>query len=120
MDAVAFAIRRAFYAIVKAAGLSLICIHDLRHTAGSAILQAGVNAKESKRLDHAKVAFRLDVFSHVLPYMLREAAAFLNDRLGGRRVAKGPVRAPSRMISGGAYGIRIRSVSSEAAGLRPL
>jgi integrase len=77
-------VRRSFYAIVRQAGLPHLRIHDLRHTAATLMLQAGVNAKVvSERLGHAKVAFTLDTYSHVLPDMQREAAAALDAVLSG-------------------------------------
>jgi len=79
-------VRRCFYAIVAQAGLAHLRIHDLRHTAATLMLRAGVNAKVvSERLGHANVAFTLDTYSHVLPDMQRDAAAALDAVLSGTR-----------------------------------
>jgi len=49
--------------------------HDLRHSHASQLLRDGVNIKAiSERLGHARVAFTLDVYSHLLPGMQEEAA----------------------------------------------
>jgi integrase len=52
-----------------------IRFHDLRHSHASQLLRAGINPKViSERLGHSKVAFTLDVYSHLLPGMQEEAA----------------------------------------------
>jgi integrase len=50
-------------------------LHDLRHSHASAALAAGVPAKVvSERLGHATIAVTMDIYSHVLPGLDREAA----------------------------------------------
>lgn len=50
-------------------------LYDLRHTAATLALAAGVPAKVvSEQLGHATRAFTLDTYSHVLPHMQTEAA----------------------------------------------
>ena len=67
--------RRAFDNVVKKAKIEDFHMHDLRHTAATISLAAGVSPKViSEQLGHASVAFTLDVYSHVLPHM-QEAAA---------------------------------------------
>jgi integrase len=45
-------------------------LYDLRHTAATLALAAGVPPKVvSEMLGHASAAFTLDVYSHVLPHM---------------------------------------------------
>ncbi len=81
-------VRRAFYGIIRVAGLGHLRIHDLRHTAATLMLRAGVNPKVvSERLGHATVSITLDTYSHVLPDMQREAAAALDSILVGNRSA---------------------------------
>lgn len=64
-----------FRAQVKAAGVPMIRLHDLRHTWASLALQAGVNPKVvSERLGHASVGFTLDTYSHAIPGMQQDAA----------------------------------------------
>ncbi|MGD0459060.1 MAG: tyrosine-type recombinase/integrase [Terriglobia bacterium] len=68
-------VRRYFKPLVREAGLPNIRLYDLRHTAATLALAAGVSPKViSEQLGHASVAFTLDVYSHVLPHM-QEAAA---------------------------------------------
>jgi integrase len=68
-------VRRYFKPLLKAAQLPNIRLYDLRHTAATISLAAGVSPKIiSEQLGHASVAFTLDVYSHVLPHM-QEAAA---------------------------------------------
>jgi len=70
------AVSKRFSKLVRASGLPLIRLHDLRHTHATIALQAGVHPKiVSERLGHSTVAFTLDVYSHMLPRMQAEAAA---------------------------------------------
>jgi integrase len=56
----------------------MIRLHDLRHTHATLLLQAGVHPKiVSERLGHAKISITLDVYSHAMPTMQREAATKL-------------------------------------------
>ena len=53
--------------------------HDLRHTAATLMVKAGVNPKVvSERLGHATVSLTLDTYSHVLPDLQRDAAMALD------------------------------------------
>jgi len=64
--------------ILSAAGLARMRIHDLRHTAATLLLRAGVNPKVvSERLGHTTVSVTLDTYSHVLPDTQRDAAEAL-------------------------------------------
>jgi len=58
-----------------------IRFHDLRHTAATFMLVQGVHPKiVSEMLGHASVSITLDLYSHVLPTMQKDATAAL-DRL---------------------------------------
>jgi integrase len=60
---------------VRAAGLPMIRLHDIRHSYATAGLAAGVSPKVmSERLGHATVAFTLDTYTSVLPAMDKSAA----------------------------------------------
>jgi integrase len=61
--------------LLQTADLPNIRLYDLRHTAATLALVAGVSPKVvSEQLGHASVAFTLEVYSHVLPHMQDEAA----------------------------------------------
>lgn len=76
-------LRRAFARIVSAARLEHLRIHDLRHTAATLMLRAGVHPKVvSERLGHATVSITLDTYNHVLPDMQRDAAEALGRLMG--------------------------------------
>lgn len=66
-----------FVRVLKAANLpTTFRLYDLRHTAATLALAAGVQPKVvSEMLGHASAAFTLDVYSHVLPHMQESAAA---------------------------------------------
>jgi integrase len=65
-----------FKAILRQAGLPALRLYDLRHTAATLALSAGVPPKVvAEQLGHASAAFTLDVYSHLLPHMQHEAAA---------------------------------------------
>src|ERR1019366_6809355 len=57
---------RYFKPLLKEAGLPNIRLYELRHTAATLALTAGVSSKIiSEQLGHASVAFTLDVYSRV-------------------------------------------------------
>jgi integrase len=59
-----------FKPLLRSADLPNIRLYDLRHTAATLGLAAGVSPKiVSEQLGHASVAFTLEVYSHVLPHM---------------------------------------------------
>ncbi len=67
---------RNFKTILERAGLPRFRLYDLRHTAATLALAAGVPPKVvSEQLGHASTAFTLDTYAHVLPHMQDEAAA---------------------------------------------
>ena len=72
--------RRSFAPLLTAAKLPHIRFHDLRHTAATLLLAAGVHPKVvQERLGHAQIGMTLDVYSHSLPTMQRDAADKLNN-----------------------------------------
>jgi integrase len=74
--------RKAYYRLIKQAGLQRIRPHDLRHSAATLLLLQGVPVKVvSEMLGHASVAITMDLYSHVLPDMQRDAAAAMQSLL---------------------------------------
>lgn len=69
------AVSARFRHSVAASGLPRIRLHDLRHTYATLALQSGVHPKiVSERLGHSTIALTLDVYSHALPTLQKEAA----------------------------------------------
>jgi len=66
---------RHYERIIKRSGLPYIRFHDLRHTHATMLLQLGEHPKVvSERLGHSRVGITMDVYSHVLPDMQKDAA----------------------------------------------
>ena len=75
---------REFKAMLRGASLPMIRLYDLRHTAATLALSAGVPPKVvAEQLGHASAAFTLDVYSHLLPHMQEEAAMKVEQVLVG-------------------------------------
>ncbi len=73
--------RRSFKPLLSRADLPDIRFHDLRHTSATLLLMEDVHPKVvQERLGHSQINVTLDIYSHVLPSMQKEATARL-DRL---------------------------------------
>jgi integrase len=73
---------RAFKAILKAAKLPDIRLHDLRHSCATLLLVQGVNPRVVQEvLGHSAITLTLGTYSHVLPALAEEAAAKLDAAL---------------------------------------
>jgi integrase len=84
---------RHFRPILKEAELPRIRLYDLRHTAATLSLAAGIPVKVvSEMLGHASVALTLDVYSHVLPHMQEEAVQRMAALLEGESGVEWPER----------------------------
>ena len=69
-----------FAPLLTKAELPHVRFHDLRHTAATLLLAAGVHPKVvQERLGDATIGMTLDTYSHVLPTMQRDAA----EKIGG-------------------------------------
>jgi hypothetical protein len=69
----------------RAAGLSRIRLHDVRHSYATAALAAGIPAKiVSERLGHANIAITMDTYSHVLPGLDEQAAGTVAQLILGK------------------------------------
>lgn len=59
---------RVFKPLLKQAGLRPIRFHDLRHTFGSLLLQAGASlAYVRDQMGHASIQITADVYGHLIP-----------------------------------------------------
>jgi len=73
-----------FRSILDLAGVPRLRLYDLRYSAATIALAAGVSPKVvSEQLGHASTAFTLDTYAHVLPHMQDEAAARVEAMLFG-------------------------------------
>jgi integrase len=69
-------VKRAFRRLLANAGIRPVRLYDLRHTAATLGIAAGVSVKViSDLLGHASISFTLERYSHVLPSIQDEAAA---------------------------------------------
>jgi integrase len=83
------AISQTFERIARRADVTVIRLHDVRHTHGTLLIVAGVPVKVvSERLGHATPVFTIDTYQHVLPGMQAEAA-----RVFEQLVVPGPLPA---------------------------
>jgi integrase len=72
-------ISKKFFKLVKKYNFPYIRFHDLRHTHATMLLQEGVHPKiVSERLGHSTINITLDVYSHVLPNIQKEAVKKLD------------------------------------------
>ncbi|HOR18822.1 MAG TPA: tyrosine-type recombinase/integrase [Brevefilum sp.] len=71
---------RDYKQLLHEANLPDIRFHDLRHTAASLMLKQGISVKVvQERLGHSDAAMTLNVYSHVIPGMQREAAEKMDE-----------------------------------------
>ena len=69
-------VKREFRRLLAKAGIRSVRLYDLRHTAATLGIAAGVSVKViSDQLGHASISFTLERYSHVLPSIQDEAAA---------------------------------------------
>lgn len=72
---------RAFRKMAVRAGLGHIRFHGLRHTFASLMIQRGAKPKViSEALGHSSIGFTIDVYSHIIKGMQKDAMA-LNEVL---------------------------------------
>lgn len=71
---------RWYKELVKTAGVPVIRLHDMRHTAASLMAYKGIPVKTvSERLGHADVGFTLQIYTHLYDEQREEAAFDLAD-----------------------------------------
>jgi len=82
-------LRGNFRRLLKAAGLPVIRIHDLRHSCASILLGEGVAAQTvSKYLGHSEVKTTLNIYGHVARSQTQEAAVTMDRALGNEYSAQ--------------------------------
>jgi len=65
--------------LLKSAGVRHVRLHDGRHTAATLLLSEGVHPRVvMELLGHSQMRTTMDIYSHVMPALAREAA----DRMG--------------------------------------
>ena len=73
-----------FKKLLKQGGLPNIRFHDLRHSAATILLSLSIHPKVvQEMLGHSQISITMDIYSHVLPTMQKEAISKLNDVLQG-------------------------------------
>jgi integrase len=71
-----------FKTLLKKAGLPPIRFHDLRHSAATILLSMGIHPKVVQELlGHNQISMTMDIYSHVMPTMQKDAMSKLNDAL---------------------------------------
>ena len=74
-------VKRVFNPALKAAGLRRIRFHDLRHTAGSQMVMAGVDLRTVQKILGHRTPLMTMRYAHLSDEHMAEAAAKLQDRL---------------------------------------
>jgi integrase len=78
-------VTRWFYVLAAGVGLPRIRLHDLRHSAVTAMLHAGIPVKVvSERVGHSSTSFTQDVYATALPHMQEDAAVRIAAAFDGR------------------------------------
>lgn len=79
------ATHRRLRAMLSAAGLPAIRVHDLRHTCAVLLIEGGdANLKQVQRqMRHASIGVTLDVYGHVTDALQARAASDMDGLLGG-------------------------------------
>jgi integrase len=73
-----------FKALLRRAGLPMLRLHDLRHSAATLLLLSGIHPKVvSELLGHSSITITLNLYSHVLPDMQAGATDAMERLLNG-------------------------------------
>ncbi len=76
---------RVLDALVVEAGVRRIRLHDMSHTCASLLLAQGVPARVVMEvLGHSQLGITMNLYSHVMPSALREAADAIDRALGSQ------------------------------------
>ncbi|NRD08860.1 tyrosine-type recombinase/integrase [Rathayibacter agropyri] len=80
-------LRRSFNAAIERAGVRRIRFHDLRHTCASLLLAEGVPMRVVMEiLGHSAMAITSDIYAHVMPSALTNAATAIDAALQRRDI----------------------------------
>ena len=75
-------ISRLFPTVLKAAKLSKVRFHDLRHSCATLLLSRGVHAKlVQETLGHSSYQLTMDTYSHMIPALRNEVANRMDEIL---------------------------------------
>jgi integrase len=78
-------VTRRFKVLLRKAGVEPMRFHDLRHSAASLLGAQGVPARVVMEvLGHSRISVTLDLYSHVFPSALGDAADAMDRALGGQ------------------------------------
>ena len=70
---------RVFKAVLVAANLPPVRVHDLRHTAASLLLAQGVAPRTIMEiLGHSQISLTMDTYAHIMPTLQQDAAQQMN------------------------------------------
>ena len=77
---------RTFEHLMQQSGVRRIRFHDLRHTCASLLLAQGVSPRVVMDvLGHSQLSITMDLYSHVMPSALRDAADAMDRALNEGR-----------------------------------
>ncbi len=101
--------------------LPTLSVHELRHTHATLLLRAGVHPKiVSERLGHASVTITMEVYSHAIQSLQRNAASLMGGMLDGQTVPAGVHRSGDVLAIGAWRGNNWRRMGdSNPRGLAP-
>jgi integrase len=76
-------VTKRFQALIRAAELPRLRFHDLRHGCASLLLAQGVHPRVvMEQIGHSTIALTMNVYSHVIPALQRDAADRMDALLG--------------------------------------
>jgi hypothetical protein len=113
----------AFDRIARKAGISTTRLHDLRHTAATTLLVAGVDVRTvAGVLGHVSPSITLSTYAHLMPEAQRDAVDRLGLSLERLAAASGfdTVRQPNgnRVAASIKKGLQMQTISGSANGNR--